>query len=121
MKETNLKLKRFSRVQLFLMTALMTLFSITAFAADKQSKVKVAKNAPVFSKFVYQGEDEVYKNNPLKADEFYNPILQGCYPDPSITRKGIIEKSNCTKVRKQIVHENNHAQFVYQFIHSIQT
>jgi len=88
MKETNLKLKRFSRVQLFLMTVLMTLFSITAFAADKQSKVKVAKNAPVFSKFVYQGEDEVYKNNPLKVDEFYNPILQGCYPDPSITRKG---------------------------------
>jgi len=88
MKETNLKLKRFSRVQLFLMTALMTLSFITAFAADKQSKVKVAKNAPVFSKFVYQGEDEVYKNNPLKVDEFYNPILQGCYPDPSITRKG---------------------------------
>jgi len=88
MKETNLKLKRFSRVQLFLMTVLMTLFSVTAFAADKQSKVKVAKNAPVFSKFVYQGEDEVYKNNPLKVDEFYNPILQGCYPDPSITRKG---------------------------------
>ena len=66
----------------------MTLSFITAFAADKQSKVKVAKNAPVFSKFVYQGEDEVYKNNPLKVDEFYNPILQGCYPDPSITRKG---------------------------------
>ena len=27
-------------------------------------------------------------NNPLKPGEFYNPILQGCYPDPSITRKG---------------------------------
>ncbi|MCH6199392.1 glycoside hydrolase family 43 protein [Aquiflexum sp. LQ15W] len=24
----------------------------------------------------------------MAADEFYNPILQGCYPDPSITRKG---------------------------------
>ena len=88
MKETNLKLEKISRVQLFLMTVLMTLSSITAFAADKQNKVKVAKNAPLFSKFVYQGEDEVYKNNPLKANEFYNPILQGCYPDPSITRKG---------------------------------
>ena len=88
MKETNLKLKRFSRVQLFLMTVLMTSFSVMSFAADKQNKVKVAKNAPLFSKFVYQGEDEVYKNNPLKANEFYNPILQGCYPDPSITRKG---------------------------------
>lgn len=88
MKETNLKLKRFSRVQLFLMTVLMTSFSVMSFAADKPNKVKVAKNAPLFSKFVYQGEDEVYKNNPLKANEFYNPILQGCYPDPSITRKG---------------------------------
>lgn len=88
MKETNLKLKRFSWVQLFLMTVLMTSFSVMSFAADKQNKVKVAKNAPLFSKFVYQGEDEVYKNNPLKANEFYNPILQGCYPDPSITRKG---------------------------------
>ncbi|WP_148226447.1 glycoside hydrolase family 43 protein [Paludibacter propionicigenes] len=66
----------------------MTSFSVMSFAADKPNKVKVAKNAPLFSKFVYQGEDEVYKNNPLKANEFYNPILQGCYPDPSITRKG---------------------------------
>ncbi|BES60904.1 glycoside hydrolase family 43 protein [Dysgonomonas capnocytophagoides] len=38
--------------------------------------------------FTYQGNDQVYKDNPLKADEFYTPILQGCYPDPSITRKG---------------------------------
>ena len=46
------------------------------------------KNTPVFTKAVYQGDDQVYKDNPLKADEFYNPILQGCYPDPAITRKG---------------------------------
>jgi len=43
---------------------------------------------PLFSQFVYTGQDDVYKNNPLKADECYIPILQGCYPDPSITRKG---------------------------------
>ncbi|HNU77523.1 MAG TPA: family 43 glycosylhydrolase [Prolixibacteraceae bacterium] len=47
-----------------------------------------AQNAPVFTNFVYQGNDEVYNDFPLKPDEFYNPILQGCYPDPSITRKG---------------------------------
>ncbi len=46
-----------------------------------------AKNSPVFSNFVYQGDDQVYKDYPLEADEFYSPILQGCYPDPSITRK----------------------------------
>lgn len=43
---------------------------------------------PFFSKATYQGDDQVYKDYPLAADEFYNPILQGCYPDPSITRKG---------------------------------
>ncbi|MCR9014158.1 glycoside hydrolase family 43 protein [Aquiflexum gelatinilyticum] len=45
-------------------------------------------NGPIFSKTTYQGNDQVYKDYPLAADEFYNPILQGCYPDPSITRKG---------------------------------
>jgi xylan 1,4-beta-xylosidase len=71
-----------------LLTVCMVLFSIAAFATDKKSKVKVAKNAPVFTKFVYQGEDQVYKDFTLQGDEFYNPILQGCYPDPSITAKG---------------------------------
>lgn len=41
-----------------------------------------------FSDFFYRGNDKIYTNNPLKEDEFYSPILQGCYPDPSITRKG---------------------------------
>jgi len=45
-------------------------------------------NAQVFSDFLYQGNDKIYKENPLDKDEFYSPILQGCYPDPSITRKG---------------------------------
>jgi len=49
---------------------------------------KKGKNAPVFSNFVYEGNDQVYKDNPLKENEFYTPILQGCYPDPAITRKG---------------------------------
>lgn len=52
------------------------------------SKNKVDKNAPLFTQFVYQGEDPVYQKNPLQPNEFYTPILQGCYPDPSITRKG---------------------------------
>lgn len=52
------------------------------------AKDKAPKNAPVFTNFVYQGNDKIYKENPLEPDEFYNPILQGCYPDPSITCKG---------------------------------
>ncbi|WP_241285426.1 glycoside hydrolase family 43 protein [Chryseobacterium arthrosphaerae] len=45
-------------------------------------------SAQTFSDFNYHGNDKIYNDNPLKPDEFYSPILQGCYPDPSITRKG---------------------------------
>jgi xylan 1,4-beta-xylosidase len=45
-------------------------------------------SAQTFSDFNYRGNDKIYTNNPLKDNEFYSPILQGCYPDPSITRKG---------------------------------
>lgn len=45
-------------------------------------------SAQTFSDFHYKGNDKIYSENPLKSDEFYSPILQGCYPDPSITRKG---------------------------------
>ncbi|MBN2744834.1 MAG: glycoside hydrolase family 43 protein [Marinilabiliaceae bacterium] len=72
---------------MLLLGAAMTLFA----GVDAQSnskKVKSGTNVPVFSKVEYQGDDQVYKDFPLKADEFYNPILQGCYPDPAITRKG---------------------------------
>ncbi len=64
------------------------LFSITWFFMNGQSATKPSKGAPIFSKVVYQGNDSVYIKNPLGADEFNNPILQGCYPDPAITRKG---------------------------------
>lgn len=64
----------------------MAMFSTAGFTQG--SKGKKVKNAPVFSQVVYQGNDKVYNENPLKAGEFYNPILQGCYPDPAITRKG---------------------------------
>lgn len=49
---------------------------------------KTEPGVPVFGNWEYTGQDEVYDNNPLGNDEFYNPILQGCYPDPSICRKG---------------------------------
>lgn len=61
-------------------------FSLTA--QEKNAKKKADKKSPVFSNVVYQGDDQIYKNNPLKENEFYSPILQGCYPDPAITRKG---------------------------------
>ncbi|NLO71742.1 MAG: glycoside hydrolase family 43 protein [Porphyromonadaceae bacterium] len=71
---------------------LMAYFAFACFAfvnfSALHAQKKSAKNNPVFTNYIYQGQDKVYDNNPLKSDEFYNPILQGCYPDPSITRKG---------------------------------
>ena len=67
-----------------LLTACILLFTYSGTHAQKS----VQSNQPLFSQFTYQGEDPVYQSNPLKPDELYNPILQGCYPDPSITRKG---------------------------------
>ena len=71
-----------------LLSVLMSLLFVATTNAQVKSKDKASSNSPVFTNFVYQGNDQIYTNNPLKPDEFYNPILQGCYPDPSITRKG---------------------------------
>ena len=77
-----------NRQRLFLLSAALVLFSWIGFDAKGQAKGKSSKVAPVFTNVEYQGNDQVYKDYPLGPDEFYNPILQGCYPDPAITRKG---------------------------------
>ncbi|WP_297094660.1 glycoside hydrolase family 43 protein [uncultured Draconibacterium sp.] len=69
------------------LTALAMLFTFVASGVQPVKK-GTSTNAPVFSNFVYQGDDDVYKKYPLEEGEFYSPILQGCYPDPAITRKG---------------------------------
>ncbi|WP_111308204.1 glycoside hydrolase family 43 protein [Confluentibacter sediminis] len=73
------------KTQLILLSSFMGLLSFTG--VNSQTK-KTSKNPAIFSNAVYEGTDKVYIDNPLKPDEFYNPILQGCYPDPAITRKG---------------------------------
>ena len=67
---------------------LILALTFTILFSGIHAQEKKGANSPVFSNFVYQGNDQVYKDNPLKPDEFYNPILQGCYPDPAITKKG---------------------------------
>ncbi len=59
------------------------LFFITCITAFAQRN-----SSPVFMNAVYEGHDQIYTDHPLEPGEFYNPILQGCYPDPAITRKG---------------------------------
>ncbi|WP_200978097.1 glycoside hydrolase family 43 protein [Echinicola sp. 20G] len=63
-------------------------FFLATFAFNLVLARQKADNSPLFTKVIYQGNDQVYNENPLEKDEFYNPILQGCYPDPAITRKG---------------------------------
>ncbi|HEV8446061.1 MAG TPA: glycosyl hydrolase 115 family protein [Gemmatimonadaceae bacterium] len=41
-----------------------------------------------FDWFDYQGHDSVYTTLARRPDQFFNPILAGFYPDPSITRAG---------------------------------
>src|SRR5690554_1292527 len=73
-----------TKVQLLILSCFLTLLPLTGRGQHTNSK----GNPPLFSQFLYQGQDQVYREHPLDADEFYNPILQGCYPDPAITRKG---------------------------------
>jgi xylan 1,4-beta-xylosidase len=68
--------------------SVLALFSFNGITVNDTMKKRQNERGPVFSNVIYQGDDSIYKNNPLKADEFYSPVLQGCYPDPAITRKG---------------------------------
>jgi alpha-N-arabinofuranosidase len=70
------------------LTLLVGLYSFSPKGKDIDPKPTKSANVPIFTKVVYQGNDQVYTDYPLATDEFYNPILQGCYPDPAITRKG---------------------------------
>lgn len=55
---------------------------------DGKGLLKRQEGSPLFSNFNYTGNDQVYSENPIIPGKFYSTILQGCYPDPSITRKG---------------------------------
>lgn len=75
--------------RIIFLTLLLSLFNYISEAQNQDKKKdKILKNYPKIFKVVYKGDDVVYKNYPLKEDEFYSPILQGCYPDPSICKKG---------------------------------
>lgn len=85
MKKIKVKCTPLENKQIVLIFVSVALFSFMGLNGKGQTKQ--AKNAPLFTNFVYQCNDKVYNDYPLKPDEFYNPVLQGCYPDPSITRK----------------------------------
>jgi alpha-N-arabinofuranosidase len=46
------------------------------------------EKAATFRFFEYEGNDLFHTDEPLQPDEYYNPVLPGFYPDPSVCRKG---------------------------------
>lgn len=57
-------------------------------AAPEPAPPPLAGPAAHFDWFRYEGRDPVYAALPRSDATFYNPILPGFYPDPSITRAG---------------------------------
>ncbi len=56
---------------------------------EEKNNFGIKKSTALFDHFVYKGEDDFYKENPLPGTEyFYNPILPGWYSDPSICTNG---------------------------------
>ena len=86
MKKIKQNLKRVTAI--LLLVAVAGLYSFSGGDKIIDPKPKKATSKPLFTKVVYEGKDQVYLDNPLQDNEFYTPILQGCYPDPAITRKG---------------------------------
>lgn len=70
------------------LSLLLTVGALLSVISGSHAQKSAQSNHPVFTQYRYQGADPVYEKYTLQTDEFYNPILQGCYPDPSITRKG---------------------------------
>ncbi|PZX18617.1 alpha-N-arabinofuranosidase [Breznakibacter xylanolyticus] len=65
------------------MKKILLLF-LTATGLTAQTSVNMAR----FDHFTYQGHDPVYHEKQLTEGQYFNPILQGYYPDPSVCRKG---------------------------------
>lgn len=66
----------------------MALLVCCLFACNKQNKVILKEGKAYFEYFAYSGSEDYYDEFPLSQGEFYNPILSGFFPDPSICRKG---------------------------------
>jgi xylan 1,4-beta-xylosidase len=64
------------KTKIFLLSLLLSLFSIAE------------NNVAVFSYFNYTGNDSYYAQKADMKTGYFNPILTGFYPDPSICRKG---------------------------------
>ena len=60
---------------------------VAPFRTDRWSG-SVATSDPRFDWFEYRGDDSVYKVHRAGPNDYYNPIIAGFYPDPTIVRAG---------------------------------
>jgi len=60
---------------------------VAPFRTDRWSG-SVATSDPRFDWFEYRGDDRVYRINRAGPNDYYNPIIAGFYPDPTIVRAG---------------------------------
>src|SRR5215208_2110661 len=70
---------------------LICVMTVTASPTTRATTYVTAAPAPAtspvsFDWFEYEGSEPLAAK--LRPDEFLNPILAGCYPDPSICRAG---------------------------------
>ena len=66
----------------------LALLSLTACSLVTRGATRVEPMNPRFDWFAYEGDDPVYHTTAARSSEYLNPILEGFYPDPSITRVG---------------------------------
>lgn len=67
---------------------LIALIISVAWACTEPQKVNIKEGKAFFEYVKYIGNDNFFNENPLGDGQFYNPILSGFFPDPSICRKG---------------------------------
>ena len=74
---------------LTLRNLLIICLSILVYACSSPEGNLVLKDGKAyFEYFKYSGNDAYFNENPLADGQFYNPILSGFFPDPSICKKG---------------------------------
>lgn len=76
--------------KLVLNACLVSILLFFSAGISGKNRINSSKGNPVFTQFSYQGNDRVYTDNPLSPNEFYNPILQGCYAQPLSSPNGKI-------------------------------
>lgn len=59
-------------------------------ACTSQRSMTPQNDVAIFENFNYTGNDDFYNRNPLPdKSSYYNPILPGSYPDPSVCTNGV--------------------------------